>query len=319
MKYVIVALLFLAFIVPTVEADGQITNCAPQADVSSVVGLINAGAFRFCTHVPDTVHGSVGTDGTIRASATLTGPAGTSVSVNYFSSVISGCAIGTISQVDSIGTFGTISTAHWNIDLTDGANQCHGLLRVEVMSSSTRVYSAGIPYMIQTETLEIDAQNRLCAASSALSSCVAPTVNNAVSGTMANTVSGTLANTVSGSLNIHQDEACGATIPCLSNQTLQFGNVSTSQNNTLFGDVQQSVKDWVPLLIAFAILALATMRTKPNYLAVIIAGAFFVYAAIFCPFNETTVKLMVALFGLYNALLGSLELYGDKRGTAMEE
>lgn len=80
----------------------------------------------------------------------------------------------------------------------------------------------------------------------------------------------------------------------------------------------EELTDWIPLLIAFAILALATMRAKPNYLAVIIAGAFFAYAAYACPFDGNGIRMMVALFGVYNVLIGALETRNSESNQAME-
>ena len=76
--------------------------------------------------------------------------------------------------------------------------------------------------------------------------------------------------------------------------------------------------EWIWLYIAFAVLGLATMRAKPNYMAVIIAGGFFAYAAWACPFPSLAEELMVALFGLYCAFVGALEMREPESDQAME-
>jgi hypothetical protein len=306
MKAILILVAAVFLFVPTAQGSspGQYGTCAPILTTQNIGGLITAGTIEYCIYVPSIVHSSLGNDDTVRLTAVVSGPAGTNVVFAYLTNLINGCSISTITQTDTVGTFAAMSSAHWNLDITDNANQCTGAIKITVSAGliPSPVFSAWLPFMIQTETVEVDNLNRLCLFSAVNTTCAQPVL--------------TIQDDSNGWV-IHQDEACGATIPCLTNQTLQIGNVS--QNNTVAGDVGETVKAWIPLLIAFAVLALATMRAKPNYLAVIIAGAFFVYAAIFCPFNETTVKLMVALFGLYNALLGSLELYGDKRSIAMEE
>lgn len=77
----------------------------------------------------------------------------------------------------------------------------------------------------------------------------------------------------------------------------------------LEGTTTDVFQDWAPLLLAFGVLAIATMREKTNYFAVIVAGAFFVYVAFSAPWASERFSMMVALFGSYNALLGIIEVF----------
>ncbi len=94
---------------------------------------------------------------------------------------------------------------------------------------------------------------------------------------------------------------------------------ANSDFNTTCDSILTAIWDWAPLVIGFTILAIATMRARPNYFAVIVAGAFLVWSSVESPYGDTTTRLMVALFGMFNALLGALSLMDEsKKDESME-
>lgn len=167
-RLLLVLALAAAAFLPAVQANtitnaGVIASCSPPFSVANIGGLFNAGDINFCIYVPAVVHGSTGNDDTARITAVVTGPPGTTPTFTYATNVINGCTIGTITQADTLGNFGSMSSAHWNLDITDNANQCTGAVKVTVTAGlvPTTVFVAWIPWMIQTEPTEVDNINRL--------------------------------------------------------------------------------------------------------------------------------------------------------------
>lgn len=160
---------------------GTLTNCGPTFAVTTVGGLFSAGTIDFCLYAPQVVHGHTasGSDDTVRMTAIVAGPPGTTPVFTYTTTIISGCSISSTTQQDTIGAFGSMSTAHWNLDVWDGANQCHGAIQLTITAglASTQVYRAYLPWMIQTEGFEVDNLNRLCAASAVNTTCTTPELN----------------------------------------------------------------------------------------------------------------------------------------------
>lgn len=129
-------------------------------------------------------------------------------------------------------------------------------------------------------------------------------------------------------LGVGQTNAVAGLIPITVNSNAGI-DLSNSNFNSTFGNLtfqQESadatagafLKVWAPLFIAFAILGLAVMRRKPNYLAVIVAGLFFVYAGFAGTWASSGFGYMVAFFGVYNVLVGALEMRDPEDDQQME-
>jgi len=229
---------------------------------------IGAGYINFCLFYPSVVQPGA----TFFIKSTLTAPATVvpvfTTAANSFQS-FTGCTEGTpaVFTPTTNGVIGTMWSAISTLSMT--GEQCDGVATalLTIGAIPIQVYSSNIPISIQTENVRVDNYDYLCDAtggvpnsfSTTATTCNTPTINAAVTGSLATTVSGTL--TLSGTvnavvsgtldvldricaaaptgttctiagLNVHQDQACGASFA-----TRCYGEVSGITVNQTVGSV----------------------------------------------------------------------------------
>lgn len=297
---VTLAVVLLMLLMPSVQAQnsatGEDAHRGYYADVATVTGITSGGDVRTWIEYPSNVISATQTfpiTGFGEGPTTVTG----SVVYMWIFSTLNGCTAGTVGQ-STLTAFGVNSAAFALVTMT--SNFCSGILTTEIQINSVTQFRFLHAFYVR----------------------VIPTAfTNALSG-IPDTQQETQA--IADALNAGLDVTiCPELEPCYNvlsgavntNSTV---NATVNSNSTVESDVSEALADWIPLFVAFAILAIATMRRKPNYLSVIISGVFFVASAFLCPWPDVVLILMVGVWGGYLGLLGALETRNAENDQAME-
>ena len=107
---------------------------------------------------------------------------------------------------------------------------------------------------------------------------------------------------------IHQDEACGNPTPC--QLDLTGGNVSASENNTLFG--RDTISPWMPLLAGLALFAFALAPVysgrNPEKTVLAFAAIMLIVASIVCPWQNLFPRIVIFFMAIYLLILFSVQM-----------
>lgn len=327
MKPQIAAILLISLALATLPTASAQFGAGAQTSVadcrafttSSTVAVVDAGSIVFCSRAESRV--STSASGW-RLGASLTTPrlSGASPSLTITLNALSGCTAGSpvVTGTAAGATFGAQTSSSWMMTMTSG--QCSGYLRGTVTSGGTTVYDGVLDFgVMSADTPNYNVNSGGITVTDDANGWALtgiPTPPSAL------TVSGGL--TVTDDANgwaIHQDEACGATVVCLSdsvsNVTLGAVNVTlggmfTNNNST----VEESAGFWDlfgPLMLVALLVAVLPRAHVWLVPAGILAGLWVFFQAFQQPFSilvffQLLAGAFLATFAIWQAALRKDEM-----------
>lgn len=312
--YILIALVIIAFVAPSVNAVqpssitgiGQAGYCKPSLIVGNIGGLINAGEINVCVSWQ---HEWTSTDTTheVKVVGSATSPAGTALTFTWSQNTVNGCTMpGGGTTTTTVSAAGAMSERQIEVFRTT-APRCSFYMTLVITGGTIPVTIASYVLPIHIVVPVQEQFNHFCGtATNYGGQCSTnPTVNVAQSGAWTITddangwsvvnsggqsivitdwpdvvafleaeLTGDLNVSLSGEIDVHQDEACGATIPCLTNTTFNIENLSSNttvmQPYTETEGFQKGL--WTFILFIFLIVLAEHKKDMIYHLLALIVG-----------------------------------------------
>lgn len=302
----LIILVFMPAVVSAQTSDSaRVSVCAPPVPVVASASIAE-GFINFCVSYPPVVQpGS-----TVLISSTLTAPASSvpvfATAANAFLAPV-GCTEGTPAVVvpSANGVAGTMWTAISFLTMTSEQCDLAAAGTLTIAAVPINIYNVNLAVNIQTENIRVDSFSYLCDApgivpnvfGTTTTTCEDPTFNTIISGALAVT-------------HIFTEAIEVAFVTPL--EVIGDFSFTNTGNTTMSSDFGDTIQNWIPLILALVLFAIAVMRQKPNYWLSGLAGALMIVCAAFCPwpanFSGYGARLVLLGLGAWTVIAAGLDI-----------
>lgn len=305
-NYVLIATLAVSlFSLPAQAAGDNVgtdTDCMEYA-VPNVALTVNAGNIIFCVRYPHV--GVPYSNSAFNVGATLSGPVITAVGGSTTTITItpgSGCTAGSPTTRSGLAALGVATTTNTVMTMTGPV--CTGRMRgITTLTAGTVISDQEMPFTVYAQdtiknSVEIgcgeDSTYQITTAPAIITDCADTATSREIDewrSDMCDNPAGhghcelhlhggiDVDSTITGELDIHQDEACGATIPCLLEGDIGFSgsfNITQNGNTTIMPpfsgteEFQQAL--WLFIFWLFLIVMAENKKDMIYHLMVVVLG-----------------------------------------------